>query len=1060
MNQLPSTASFTKKFFAANRCSQSIRRALAAAALSTAALLSGGNAMAATDTWSGATDAYWANSNWTGGNNPPVTGDSLTFGATSGSTTLYDNLNTSTVANFNTITFTAAAPAYKFWGNTITLTGGITNSSSNAQTINDALVISTGGENFTGNNTLNGSLSGSGYISVGTGTLTINGGGSQGQISMNGGTLNVGAGGLTLSNGGGSALTGTGTVNSTNGGVITLTGGNAYVNGNLTINAVLAGTGGFNPQGGGTVTLTAANTESGTYILSNGTLDLKNSLAIQNMTLAFNGSNSVVFDSSVSSNTFILGGLASNSNGTGNFAIQNNAGTPAAVTIDVGNNNAGNTYSGVMSGAGTFNKWGSGQEILSGTNTYTGNTGVAMGQLELNFAATNPGSNPATPVTNILYNGLTQSNSGTLVMGGKSGAVGLINLGSVAPLTSLFVNGKASTTNVQSFKSTTLAYGYSGIQALNGSGGSATLNLGSITHQAGGVALFLTPSAGGAVTTTGAINTSSANDASGILGGYAVVNSSSSLGSGSTPNYASVDASGNIIAYSGYTATPTTIGDSGAGTPTNIQLTGTSIGTSATLTSAGTTQTAANGGAVNINTIYNTQGSGATITIGSVLRLGVNGGILNNGSGITINGGTLTAGGNTTGVAGEISILEPNSTQNVQINSVIANNNTSTGSANSTGGGAVTVTIAGAPNGQNTIVTLAGNNTYSGGTYIDDGRVNLTSATALGTGTLYIVPGGEAIFNAGGTFANNMVVSGNGSGEGFGALRGGNGSAVLTGTITLAGDTSFSGQNAGMNVNGQITGNGNLTWQNGNNTLTLGNNSTSAATMNNWSGNFTINAGKVQENASNQLANIGGNVIIANTTLELNGNSDTVNQLISSGTVGQGLVQNTTTATASTLSIGNSNGGSFTFAGAFRDGVGSSSGTGTLKLDKVGAGIFTIGDTNSSGVAANNYAGGTQIDGGTLKLVASAPSNILGSTSGTLTVNTGGTLDLNGNSLTVGALGGTGGTILSTVSTSAVTLTAGTSANSIYSGVLQNGNATALNLIKRQSGQHGRAFLR
>ena len=1010
------------------------------------AVLSGNSDAASTDTWTGTTDANWADSNWTGGNNPPATGDSLTFSNSGTFTTLYNNLSTSSVANFNTITYTSAAPAYTFWGNAITLTGGIANSSAATQTINDALSISSAGENFTGNTVLNGALSGQ-YISVGTGTLTVNGGGSLTAVNMTGGMLNVGAGGLTLPTSGGSALIGTGTVTSTNGGVLNINGSNAFLDNssgqNLVINAVIAGNS-INTNGGsGTLTLAAANIGTSNFLISSSqTVKLTNSLALQYYSLQFNGSNAIVFDQSVTSNTFILGGLSSNNQGQGVFALQNNASTPAAITIDAGNNNANNTFTGVMSGAGTFNKWGSGQEILTGSNSYTGNTGVALGQLELNFAGT------SAPATNILYNGLTQSNSGTLTMGGKSGAYGLINYNGVTPDDSLLVNGKASTANVQTFKNTTLAYGYSGIQAIAGSGGSATIDLGTLTHQAGGVALFLTPSGGTGTTTTGAVNTSSTADASGILGGYAIVSSSSSLSSSGTINYATVDGNGNIIAYSGYTAASGTIVDSGSSTPTNVQITGTSIGTGSTLSSGGTAQTVANGGAVNINTIYNTQGSGATITIGNVLRLGVNGGILTNGSSITINSGTLTAGGNTTGVNGEISILEPYASQNVQINSVIANNNSSTGSANSSGTGTVTLTIAGNPNGGNTLVTLNGNNTYSGGTYIDDGRVNITSTTGLGTGTLYIAPGGEAIFNAGGTFSNNIVVSGNGAGEGFGALRGGNGSAILTGTITLAGDTSFSGVNANMNVNGQISGTGSLYWQNGN-TLFLGNTSTTTATMNNWSGNFYINS-TVQENASNQLANIGGNVIISNATLELNGHSDTVNQLISSGSVGQGIVQNTTTATSSTLTIGNSNGGAYTFAGAFRDGTGNGSGTGSLKIDKVGNGTFIVGDTNSSGSNASDYTGGTQIDGGTLKLVASAPTNILGSTSGALTVNTG-TLDLNGNSLTVGALGGSGGTILST-GTATVALTASSAGTSTYTGVLQNGNSSALNLIKAGTG--------
>ena len=36
-------------------------------------------ALAANDLWVGNTSANWADANWSGGNNPPVTGDSLEF---------------------------------------------------------------------------------------------------------------------------------------------------------------------------------------------------------------------------------------------------------------------------------------------------------------------------------------------------------------------------------------------------------------------------------------------------------------------------------------------------------------------------------------------------------------------------------------------------------------------------------------------------------------------------------------------------------------------------------------------------------------------------------------------------------------------------------------------------------------------------------------------------------------------------------------------------------------------------------------------------------------------
>ena len=49
-----------------------------------------------------------------------------------------------------------------------------------------------------------------------------------------------------------------------------------------------------------------------------------------------------------------------------------------AVALNVGNNNANTTYSGVLSGNGSLIKTGSGALTLSGDNTYTGLADVAV----------------------------------------------------------------------------------------------------------------------------------------------------------------------------------------------------------------------------------------------------------------------------------------------------------------------------------------------------------------------------------------------------------------------------------------------------------------------------------------------------------------------------------------------------------------------------------------------------------------------------------------------------------------------------------------------------------
>ena len=86
--------------------------------------------------------------------------------------------------------------------------------------------------------------------------------------------------------------------------------------------------------------------------------------------------------------------------------------------------------------------------------------------------------------------------------------------------------------------------------------------------------------------------------------------------------------------------------------------------------------------------------------------------------------------------------------------------------------------------------------------------------------------------------------------------------------------------------------------------------------------------------------------------------------------------------------------------------------------------------------AANNYSGGTTVSGGVLQL---GNSLALGSTAGGLTVNSG-TLDLAGNSPTVGALQSAVRGVVANSSTGAATLTAGAGdATSTFSGVIVDG---------------------
>jgi autotransporter-associated beta strand protein len=151
-----------------------------------------------------------------------------------------------------------------------------------------------------------------------------------------------------------------------------------YNNDASTYAGVLSGSGSLTKFGDGTLTLAGANTYGGLTTIRSGTLTLANARTLQNSTLSMSGGN-LVFDSTVGGHAFTLGGLETDV--AYNFTLQDNAGNPVALSI--GNNNAGTAYAGILSGAGSLTKIGSGTLTLADANTYTGDTTVSAGKLIL-----------------------------------------------------------------------------------------------------------------------------------------------------------------------------------------------------------------------------------------------------------------------------------------------------------------------------------------------------------------------------------------------------------------------------------------------------------------------------------------------------------------------------------------------------------------------------------------------------------------------------------------------------------------------------------------------------
>ncbi|MCQ9145104.1 MULTISPECIES: autotransporter-associated beta strand repeat-containing protein [Brucella/Ochrobactrum group] len=475
-------------------------------------------------------------------------------------------------------------------------------------------------------------------------------------------------------------------------------------------------------------------------------------------------------------------------------------------------------FAGTISGTGGIVKQGSGTQILTGANDFSGGTNFAAGGIVV-------GNNSALGSGGITVNGNAQLDN--------SASVSLANRIDVAGGATLSVNGS---------NGLTLGGVISGGGGLT-KNGAATLTLSGSNTYTGGTTInagTLAVGAYGSLASTGAMNLAGAGAALDISGAV----SSQSIGGLTGAAGTSIAMGANSLTFGG--AANTTFGGtiggtgaiakSGSGTQT---LTGTNTYTGGTTINAGTLALGAGGalaaaGSVNLGASgagFDISGAGGNQTIGALsgvagtsVTLGPNtlsfgdatnqtfagtingtGGIVKQGigrqtltgtntytGGTTINAGTLALGaGGALAAAGSVNlgasgagfdISGAGSNQTIGALSGGAETSVTLGPNTLIFGDATNQTFAGTINGTGGIVkqsigtqTLTGTNTYTGGTTINAGTLALGAGGALATGGFVNLGAAGADFD----------ISAAGS-QTIGALSGVAGTRVTLGPGTLS----------------------------------------------------------------------------------------------------------------------------------------------------------------------------------------------------------------------------------------------------------------------------------